>query len=170
MTLLINTFPPQYFSAQWDWLQARAAEDPRVFFIADSLPRDALLSLYGCFDVFLSLPRSDGFGRSTAEALQLGVDVIATNFGGNTDFCTGPLAHPVRWGEAPISRDGYLNADGQSWPEPDLDHAAQLCRQVAERRQALAHNPNTANPSRDSSVLAEYRNRFCLAEVGIRYH
>jgi len=31
-----------------------------------------------------------------AEALQLGVDVIATAYGGNTDFCSGPLAHPVR--------------------------------------------------------------------------
>jgi glycosyltransferase involved in cell wall biosynthesis len=46
--------------------------------------------------VFLSLQRSEGFGRGMAEALQLGVDVITTAYGGNTDFCTGPLAHPVR--------------------------------------------------------------------------
>ena len=26
----------------------------------------------------------------------LGLDVIATDHGGNTDFCKGPLAHPVR--------------------------------------------------------------------------
>jgi glycosyltransferase involved in cell wall biosynthesis len=46
--------------------------------------------------VFLSLHRLEGFGRGMAEALQLGVDVIATAYGGNTDFCTGPLAHPLR--------------------------------------------------------------------------
>ena len=45
-------------------------------------PLDELLSLYGCCDVFLSLLRSEGFGRSMAEALQLGVDVIATAYGG----------------------------------------------------------------------------------------
>ena len=68
-----------------------------------------------------------------AEALQLGVDVIATDFGGITDFCTGPLAHPVRWREAPIPRGSYPYADGHSWAEPDVDHAALLCQQVAVR-------------------------------------
>ena len=59
-------------------------------------PLDELLSLYGCCNVFLSLHRSEGFGRGIAEALLLGVDVIATAYAGNTDFCAGPLAHPVR--------------------------------------------------------------------------
>jgi hypothetical protein len=49
------------------------------------------------------------------EALQLGVDVIATDFGGNTHFCSGPLAHPVRWRPAPIPRGAYPYADGHSW-------------------------------------------------------
>ena len=60
----------------------------------DSLEREELLALYGCCDVFLSLHRSEGFGRGMAEALQLGLDVIATAYGGNADFCSGPLAHP----------------------------------------------------------------------------
>lgn len=74
-----------------------------------------------------------GFGRGMAEALQLGVDVIATAYGGNTDFCTGPLAHPVRCQEVPIPRGAYPCADGHVWGEPDLDHAAELMRQVAAR-------------------------------------
>ena len=97
MALLIKTFAPQGFSAEWHWFQARAAEDSRIVLIAESLPREELLALYGCCDVFLSLHRSEGFGRGMAEALQLGVDVIATDFGGNTDLCSGPLVHPVRW-------------------------------------------------------------------------
>lgn len=36
------------------------------------------------------------------EALQLGVDVIATAYGGNTSFCIGPFAHPVRCQEVTI--------------------------------------------------------------------
>ena len=43
----------------------------------------------------ISLHPSEGFGRGMAEALQLGVDVIATAYGGNTDFCTGPLSTPA---------------------------------------------------------------------------
>ncbi|PSJ05119.1 glycosyltransferase [Cyanobium sp. To12R1] len=72
-----------------NWLQ----EERALLFI---LPPDKLLALYGCCNVFLSLHRSEGFGRGMAEALQLGVDVITMAYGGNTDFCTGPLAHPVR--------------------------------------------------------------------------
>jgi hypothetical protein len=169
VALLIKTFPPQGFSAEWHWLQARAAEDSRILLIAESFPCNELLALYGCCDVFLSLHRSEGFGRGMAEALQLGVDVIATDFGGNTDFCTGPLAHPVRWRPAPIPRGAYPCADGHGWAEPDLEHAAELCRAVAARRLAIAADPHAADPSRDAAVLASYRERFSFATVGGLY-
>ena len=77
-------------------MQARTAEGPRIVLIAETLPRDELLSLYVCCDVVLSLHRSKNFGRGMAEALQLGVDVIATDLGGNTDFFTGPLTRSMR--------------------------------------------------------------------------
>ena len=168
-SLVIKTFPPQSFSPEWHWLVARAEEDSRIVLIADSLPRDELLSLYGCCDVFLSLHRSEGFGRGIAEALQLGLDVIATDFGGNTDFCTGPLSHPVRWRKVPISRGSYPDADGHYWAEPDLDHAAELCQEVAARRNAIVNNPHALDPSRDSSVLTDYRNRFSFMHIGNFY-
>jgi glycosyltransferase involved in cell wall biosynthesis len=171
VALLIKTFPPQGFSSEWHWLQARAAEDSRIVLIVESLPREELLALYGCCDVFLSLHRSEGFGRWMAEALQLGVDVIATAYGGNTDFCTGPLAHPVRCQEVPIPRGAYPCADGHVWGEPDLDHAAELMQQVAARRLALAndHEAAATDPSRDPSVLTAYRQRFSWAAAGARY-
>ena len=97
----------------------------------------------------IALHRSEGFGRGMAEALQLGVDVIATAYGGNTDFC----------------------ADSHVWGEPDLDHAAELMQQVAARRLALANNREAAasDPSRDPEELAVYRQRFSWAAAGARY-
>ena len=171
VALMIKTFPPQGESAEWHWLQLRAAEDPRIHLVAASLERDEVLALYGCCDVFLSLHRSEGFGRGMAEALQLGVDVIATDYGGNTDFCTGPLAHPVRCQEVPIPRGAYPCADGHVWGEPDLDHAAELMQQVAARRLAMAANPEVAaaDPSRDPTVLEGYRERFSWAAAGSGY-
>lgn len=166
VSLMIKTFPPRRLSAEWEWLQARAAEDPRITLIAESLPRDALLALYGCCDVFLSLHRSEGFGRGMAEALQLGVDVISTDFGGNTDFCTGPLAHSVRWHKARIPRGSYPYAEGHDWAEPDLKHAAQLCQQVAERRLEIAINRKSGVPSFEDQCVAEYRWRFSSTTVG----
>lgn len=158
VALMIKTFPPRRFSAEWHWLQARAAEDQRIHLVVDSLDRNDLLALYGCCDVFLSLHRSEGFGRGMAEALQLGLDVIATDYSGNTDFCTGPLAHPVRWRPAPIPRGAYPCADGHSWAEPDLDHAVLLMREVAAQR--LAPGPQHRTP---------YHERFSFAATGARY-
>ncbi len=110
VALLIKSFPPQGFSAEWHWLQLRAAEDSRIHLVAANLARDELL----------------------------GLDVIATDHGGNTDFCTGPLEHPVRCREVPIPHGAYPCADGHRWDEPDLEHAAALMQQVAARRLALA--------------------------------
>ena len=168
---MIKSFPPQGESAEWHWLKLRAAEDPRIHLVAASLERGERLDFYGCCDVFLFLHRSEGFGRGMAEALQLGVDVIATAYGGNTDFCTGHLAHPVRCQEVPIPRGAYPCADGHVWGEPDLDHAAELMQQVAARRLALANDPEAAaaDPSRDPAVLAAYRQRFSWAAAGARY-
>ena len=89
-----------------------------------------------------------------AEALQLGLDVIATDFGGNTDFCTGPLSHPVRYRQVPIPRGAYPCAEGHQWAEPDLEHAT---------------GANPCDPSRDPAVLAQYRQHFSFAAAGARY-
>jgi hypothetical protein len=172
VALLIKAFPPRGFSADWHWLQARAMEDSRIHLIAESLERDRLVALYGSCDVFLSLHRSEGYGRGIAEALQLGLDVIATNYGGNTDFCNGPLAHPVRYQLVPIPRGAYPCADGHSWAEPDLQHAAELMHRVAARRLGLASAPTaliSQDPSRDPAVFATYHNRFSCAAAGQRY-
>jgi hypothetical protein len=170
VSLLIKTFPPpRRFSAEWEWLNARAAEDSRIVLMAKSLPRDELLSLYGCCDVFLSLHRSEGFGRGLAEALQLGVDEIATGFGGNTDFCAGSLAHPVRWRKAPNPRGSYPHADGHSLAEPDLDHAALLCQQVAARRSLIANEIDPELTIIDTAELAMYLDKFLFARTGALY-
>ena len=137
--------------------------------MAKSLPRDELLSLYGCCDVFLSLHRSEGFGRGLAEALQLGVDEIATGFGGNTDFCAGSLAHPVRWRKAPNPRGSYPHADGHSLAEPDLDHAALLCQQVAARRSLIANEIDPELTIIDTAELAMYLDKFLFARTGALY-
>jgi hypothetical protein len=171
VALMIKTLPPQVYSSEWHWLQLRAAEDPRIHLVVSSLERDDLFALYGCCDVFLSLHRSEGFGRGMAEALQLGLDVITTAYGGNSDFCTGPLAHPVRFHTVPIPRGAYPFADGHHWAEPDLDHAVALMQQVAARRRGLASDnaSATVDPSRDPDVLAAYRQRFSTAAAGLRY-
>ena len=169
VSLLIKTFPPRRPTPEWELLKARVSEDHRICLVAESLSRSDLLALYGSCDVFLSLHRSEGFGRGIAEALQLGVNVIATDFGGNTDFCSGPLAHPVRWRKVPVPRGSYPYADGHYWAEPDLDHAAQLCQKLAERQLTSQGDSNFADKIPRNVSASEYINRFSFSSVGKNY-
>jgi hypothetical protein len=86
--------------------------------------------------------------------------VIATDYGGNVDFCRGPLSHPVRYTSVPIPYGAYPSADGHSWAEPDLQHAVALMRQVAATR----HQAGDRIQPVDS-----YREVFSARSAGQRY-
>lgn len=159
--LVVKTFPPRQPHPEWDTLKRLAAEDSRIHIIEADLDRSDILSLYGCCDVFISLHRSEGLGRGLTEALQLGLDVVATDYGGNTDFCHGPLAHPVPYRLVPIREGEYPHPEGQVWAEPDVHEAAMILRRLANERSLRPHT--------QPEIMAEYRQRFSAAAVGAAY-
>jgi glycosyltransferase involved in cell wall biosynthesis len=170
--LMIKTFPPDKPHPAWDEIKQLAAADSRLYVIEADLERDSLLRLYGCCDAFLSLHRSEGFGLGMAEALQMGLDVIATDHGGNTDFCTGPQAHPVRYNLVPIPAGAYPHHQGQVWAEPDLAHAVRLLHAVADKRLGWRQDSmelNTILPYPDSTNYNDYQHRFAAERVGMEY-
>jgi glycosyltransferase involved in cell wall biosynthesis len=159
--LVIKTMHAGLAEQQWDQLQARVAADPRLLLIDGVLPRDALLGLYGCCDVLLSLHRAEGYGRVLAEALLLGLDVIATNYSGNCDFCIGPRAHPVGYTLIPLLPDEYPHGSGQVWAEPDPAAAIAQLQQVLRQRAGQSIQP----PERS----APYQHLFSPEAIGPRY-
>ena len=161
VALLIKTHRPERPNRDWDRLKAEAAADPRLHILENTLPRPELLQLYAACDGFISLHRAEGFGRGLAEALMLGLDVIATDHGGNRDFCTGPLAHTVRYQLVRVNNGEYRYHRRQHWAQPSIAHAADLLQQVAERR--LREGPP------DASLSTQYRQRFDPAVCGARY-
>lgn len=124
--------------------------------ITRHLPRDELDGLLGCLDVYLSLHRSEGFGYTIAEAMNLHVPVVVTGYSGNMDFTTEANAHLVRYRECVIERpEGPFQA-GTVWADPDLAHAAELLRAVYEdrpmaaRKAVIAHHDARRLLSRES--------------------
>jgi glycosyltransferase involved in cell wall biosynthesis len=159
--LVIKSLPPTSPDPVWDELKATAAADSRVTIVEESLDRVDLLALYQCCDCFVSLHRSEGLGQGPAEALQLGLDVVATNYGGNTDYCEGPLVHPVPYTLVPIGDGEYPYPQNQVWADPDVHAAAAIMQQVAcQRRQ---------QPLPEPSIVAAYRSRFAAQRVGLLY-
>lgn len=159
--LVIKTLSTAGPHQAWDSLKAFASQDPRLHMIEASLERTEILALYGCCDGFVSLHRSEGLGRGHAEALQLGLDVIVTDYSSTTDFCTGPLAHPVRYQLIPVQEGEYFDHEGQVWADADVNHAAERLREVALHR--------LEQPQPDQGLAASYRQRFASANVGRHY-
>ena len=73
-----------------------------------------------------------------AEAMVLGKPVIATGYSGNTDFMNENNSFLVRYRLVEIEHDHGPYTRGFKWAEPDLEHAAQLMRQVQDGGKDIA--------------------------------
>lgn len=95
-------------------------------------------------DCFVSLHRSEGFGRGLAEAMALGVPAIGTGYSGNLDFMRADNSWLVQYDLTPVKPGEYPFAEGQHWAAPRVDSALAAMEQVwldrneARRRAARA--------------------------------
>ena len=112
-------------------LQALAL-DPRIELRDAHLPRAGLLGLIAAADAFVSLHRSEGFGRGPAEAMLLGTPLIVTGYSGSADYATPDCALLVDYDLVPVRPGAYPGAAGQSWAEASTDTAARHMRWVHE--------------------------------------
>jgi glycosyltransferase involved in cell wall biosynthesis len=80
-------------------------------------------NLIRCCDCFVSLHRSEGFGRGLSEAMYLGKPVIGTAYSGNMDFMTAENSLLVDYQTIPVPENAYPFWQNQVWAEPDLAQA-----------------------------------------------
>jgi glycosyltransferase involved in cell wall biosynthesis len=93
--------------------------------------RDALIAACDCY---LSLHRSEGHGLPLAEAMALGKPVVATAYGGNTEFMSEANSYLVPWVPAQVG-DGVEHYPAAArWAEPDLERAGRMLRALFDDR------------------------------------
>lgn len=107
-------------------------DDHRIDLLDRYLSVAELDALYAGSDAYVSLHRSEGFGLTVAEAMVRGMPVIATAYGGTTEFFDDTVGWPIPYerievgpGWEPYQKDGV-------WADPDLDAAARAMRAVAD--------------------------------------
>lgn len=120
ITFKINNASPKQLH---DFSEA-CAKIPGTRIITDNFSPEQLEELYLQHDIYLSLHRSEGYGLTIREALNYGLKVVATGYGGNMEFMDNANAWPV-----PVSAD---NSE-QRLPEPDINIAAEILSQVASQ-------------------------------------
>jgi glycosyltransferase involved in cell wall biosynthesis len=91
-------------------------------------------NLVRCCDCFVSLHRSEGYGRGPAEAMFLGKPVIATGYGGNLEFMNETNSCLVRYELIDVQEGQYPCAKGQVWAQPDVDHAVHYMLKLLDDR------------------------------------
>jgi glycosyltransferase involved in cell wall biosynthesis len=111
-------------------------DDPRVMLRDARLSRDELTGLIAASDAFVSLHRSEGFGRGPAEAMLLGIPVIVTGYSGTLDFTDGSCACVVGYTLVPVMPGEYPGVEGQRWAEADVAQAARYMRWIQEEPEA----------------------------------
>jgi len=102
----------------------RAAAPGNVRIVDAVWPYGEVLSLIAGADVLVSLHRAEGFGLTPAEAMALGVPVVATGWSGVLDFMDASCALLVPFTQTPVV-DPQGVYRGQAWAEPDVATAAE---------------------------------------------
>ncbi|MDQ3723354.1 MAG: glycosyltransferase [Actinomycetota bacterium] len=139
-------------------LRDAAGDRPDIHIVDRFLSGPGMAGLMRRADCYVSLHRAEGFGLTLGETMALGKPVIATGFSANLDFMTAENSYLVRHRETPVGPEGENYPAHGTWAEPDLDHAAQLMREVWE-------NPAQAR-ARGERAQREIAEHFSLEAVG----
>jgi len=143
-------------------LEARlAALGGRVQAINADLSDNEIKNLVRNADVFVSLHRSEGFGRGMAEAMAMGRAALATGYSGNLDFMTPDTSFLVDHRLVPVAPGAYPFGEGQVWAEPSVEHAAALMETALDDPAGLIERGRLAR--------RHIRTHFSARAIGLRY-
>jgi len=143
-------------------LEARlAALGSRAQSITRQLSDNEIKNLVRCADAFVSLHRSEGFGRGPAEAMIMGRAAVATAYSGNLDYMTPQTSRLVDYRLIPVAEGAYLFGEGQVWADPSVDHAVQLLA-------GLLDDPAEAR-ALGARAQRHIRTHFSARAIGLRY-
>ena len=105
---------------------------PRAQAIYGDLSDNEIKNLVRVCDVFVSLHRSEGFGRGMAEAMAMGRVAVATGYSGNVDFMAPGTSLLVDYDLVAVPPGAYPQGEGQVWADPSPTHAARLIEQLLD--------------------------------------
>ena len=144
-----------------NFLNSKLLANSRLTIIDRVMEDWEVSSLVNHCDCFISLHRSEGFGRGLAEAMFMAKPVIATGYSGNLDFMNQANSCLVDCQLVPVGKKDYPYGEGQVWAEPDLEMASHLMVRLVEDP-ALARKIGHAG----ADYIRQYHS---FAAIGARY-
>jgi glycosyltransferase involved in cell wall biosynthesis len=120
------------------YLDALVERNRRCLVLRETMTAGELAGLFRSCDCYVSPHRTEGFGLTVAEAMALGLPVIATDYSGTVDFVSEEVGFPLRYRLTEVDRDYGPYPKGAIWSEPSREHLRELLRDVVAHPSAAA--------------------------------
>lgn len=130
--LVIKVMNVKENDQDWQKIKELAYLDDRIHLITSMMSRQDIINFMHSCDAYISLHRSEGFGRVIAESMLLGKPVIVTNFSGNLDFCSEKTSYLVDGDLVPLKPGDYPMWEGQYWCDADINLASHKMQDVLQ--------------------------------------
>ena len=105
---------------------------PDIIFLNELLTNEDMAALFRIIDCYVSPHRSEGLGLTILEAMAAEKPVIATQYGGVTDFVTKDTAYPINHRLVEIGAGSPPYPADYIWAEPDILSIREQMRYVFE--------------------------------------
>jgi glycosyltransferase involved in cell wall biosynthesis len=163
--LVIKTINGNLREHDREQLRYAARDVPNIVLIDEYMLHGEVLSLMHGATAYVSLHRAEGYGLTCAEAMALGVPVIATRYSGNLDFMSDENSLLVDFELTPIGDTTGTYPSSARWAEPDVSMAARYMRDVLEDRVLARHIGVAARESIERSQDLELAAAFIRSRV-----
>ncbi|HQT26227.1 MAG TPA: glycosyltransferase family 4 protein, partial [Burkholderiales bacterium] len=115
-----------------------AKQRPDVIFMDKLLEEYRMRALFEQIDCYVSPHRSEGLGLTILEAMSACKPVVATPYGGVTDFVTEETAFPIEFQMTRVGEGNFPYPSEYTWADPSVDSLRKMMRHVFLNR-AEAH-------------------------------
>lgn len=133
VNLVLKTMNSNPENPAWISFIQECSKDARIIVIDRTMERGEVLGLIQTSDAYVSLHRSEGLGRTLAEAMLFGKTVVGTDFSGNVDFLNESTGYPVKWNCVHVQTGEYAFVEPEDkpwWAEPIIADAARAMQQA----------------------------------------
>jgi len=130
VSLIVKTFPNIHnnIKEQLEVIKKDYPDCPEIILINEDLPYEYIVDLYHKCDCFVAPTRGEGFGLTIAEAMLLGLPVIVTGYGGQSDFCNEDSCWLIDY-EFKNAKT-HFKLFNSVWVEPKVEHLAKLMKMI----------------------------------------
>jgi glycosyltransferase involved in cell wall biosynthesis len=140
VALILKSVSTLEHNLEYEQIKATAAaSNNRIILMELALDRSNTFAFMASLDVYVSLHRSEGFGLTCAEAMALGIPVVATDYSGNLDFMSNDNSLLIPAKVIETEREYGPYPAGSRWADPDIDAASEAMRSLLSEsyREAL---------------------------------